>query len=153
MSKNAFLSLYLCFLGLGGSYLLGGLKLQRGTLEVPGSGLFPQIVGIFIVILASILLVQTVIARGRCDPSEALPKGSDLRRVVWVTVALFIYAFSLELLGYLACTTGLMVAIVRSLGVKNWGKIVAIAILTGALSYCLFAFILDVPLPRGEVFP
>jgi hypothetical protein len=46
-----------------------------------------------------------------------------------------------------------MIALLRAFGFKKWGLIALIAILTGALSYGLFAFILDVPLPQGEVFP
>jgi putative tricarboxylic transport membrane protein len=154
MSKNAFVSLYLCFLGLGGSYLLGCIRLQRGTFEVPGSGLFPLLIGIVIVALSFALLIQTL--TGSNTPLggvESFPKGADFRRVAFVTLALFLYAFLLNYIGYLVCTTGLMVALLRALGLKKWGAIALIAILTGVLSYGLFVFVLDVPLPRGEVFP
>jgi hypothetical protein len=154
MSRKAFVSLYLCFIGLGGSYLVGCLRLQRGTFEVPGNGFFPLLIGIFIVVLSFALLIQTL--TGSSTPlggAESFPKGADFRRVAFVTSALIFYAFLLSYIGYLVCTTGLMIALLRAFGLKKWGLIALIAILTGALSYGLFAFILDVPLPRGEVFP
>jgi hypothetical protein len=45
-----------------------------------------------------------------------------------------------------------MAVIVRLLGLRGWVKIALAAALTGFLSYYLFAVILEVPLPRGEVF-
>jgi hypothetical protein len=46
-----------------------------------------------------------------------------------------------------------MGVIVHLLGLRGWVKVALAALLTGVLSYYLFAFILEVPLPRGEVFP
>jgi putative tricarboxylic transport membrane protein len=145
---------YFCFLALGGAYLLGSLRLPRGTFEIPGSGLFPLLVAVFIVILSCILLVKSRNTSGaQLDATESFPMGADLRRVVTVALALFLYAVFLKFLGYLVCTTGLMATVLRLLGLRSWGKVAVVAILTGVLSYGLFVFILDVPLPRGEVFP
>jgi putative tricarboxylic transport membrane protein len=91
--------------------------------------------------------------RGPVDAIEAFPTGKDLHRVLAVASALILYCLFLKPIGYLLSTIALTGVIVHLLGLRGWAKVALAAILTGVLSYCLFAFILEVPLPRGEVLP
>ena len=137
---------------MGIAYLIGSLRLPMGTIEAPRSGLFPFLVSLLIIAVSSTLLLRP----GRAgDPkaAEAFPKGVDLRRVIWVAATLMLYAACLRPFGYLICTTGLMGGVLHFLGMKGRFKIVAGAVLTGLLSYALFVYALDVPLPRGEILP
>ncbi len=145
---------YIIFLLIGVLYLIGSLRLPLGTLAAPQGGLFPILVGIFLV-TTSIALIAGFLrgTRGTVETTDAFPKGGDRHRVVAVASALVLYSLLLKPMGYLVSTVGLMGAIVYLLGLRGWVKVVLAAVLTGALSYCLFAFILEVPLPRGEVFP
>jgi hypothetical protein len=137
---------------MGIAYLWGSLRLPMGTLEAPRSGIFPLLVAILLIAVSIVLLVRSEGASSRSDETESFPKGADLRRVGAVALALVLSAACLKALGYLVCTTALMAAVVRLLGSRSWGKVALAAVLTGLLSYFLFVFALDVPLPRGEVF-
>jgi hypothetical protein len=154
MNKKAARISYVSFLGLGVVYLGGSLRLPLGTLEAPRSGLFPLLVAILLIAVSFTLLLKGGGAAGsRPEEFDPFPEGGDLRRVAAVALTLFLYAAGLRFLGYLVCTTGLMASVVRLLGMKNWGSVAATAVLTGLISWGLFVFALDVPLPRGEVFP
>jgi len=145
---------YLIFLVIGILYLLGSLLLPIGALATPKGGLFPLLVAIFLIGMSTALIAGFV--KGSPVAVEAVedfPEGKDRHRVLAVAIALILYALLLKPIGYLLSTVGLMGAIVHLLGLRGWVRVALAAILTGVLSYCLFALILDVPLPRGEVFP
>lgn len=145
---------YILFLVIGILYLIDSLLLPLGTLATPKGGLFPLIVAIFLVAMSISLLAGFLKGtRGAVDAIEAFPTGKDRNRVLAVASALILYSVFLKPLGYLLSTVALMGVIVHLLGLRGWVKVALAAILTGVLSYYLFAFILEVPLPRGEVFP
>lgn len=142
-----------CFLFLGAAYLAGSLELPRGSAAQPGAGLYPLLLGIFLVALSLALLIRSL-RKNETKPEEGepFPKGKDRQRVIAVGIALFLFALLLKPLGYGLCTAVLMGAILRLLGLASWGKIVLISILTAFLSYYLFASLLGVPLPGGIFF-
>jgi len=145
---------YFLFLIFGILYCLGGLFLTRGTMEAPKEGLFPLMVAIFIMATTVSLLFQPIKrdAEGG-DQIEPFPKGADRNRILAVFVSLLIFALCLKPLGFLISAIGVLAVIVRLFGLRGWMKIALAASLTGILSYYLFSVILEVPLPRGEVFP
>jgi len=143
----------LCFLVLGGVYLAGSFFLPMGTVEQPGAGFYPLLVGIALVCLSVPLLIHSLKKKEiQKEEEEAFPKGKDLYRVLGVALALIFFAVFLKPLGYGICSAALMVAVLRFLGLRSWMKTVLISILSTAISYYLFAFVLDVPLPRGFLF-
>lgn len=145
---------YIIFLVIGIFYLVGSLLLPIGTLATPKGGLFPLIVAIFLVVMSIALLADFLKdTRGPADAIEAFPTGKDRHRVLAVSSALILYCVFLKPIGYLLSTVALTGVIVHLLGLRGWAKVALAAILTGVLSYFLFAFILEVPLPRGEVIP
>jgi putative tricarboxylic transport membrane protein len=145
---------YAIFLGIGVLYLIGSLFLPIGTSAAPQGGLFPLLVAILLVAL-SVALIAGVRkgAPGAVEAIEAFPMGQDRRRVLAVSSALVLYSLLLKPIGYLVSTVALMGVIVYLLGLRGWIRIAMTAVLTGVLSYYLFAVLLDVPLPRGEVMP
>jgi putative tricarboxylic transport membrane protein len=144
---------YFIFLVTGVLYCIGSLLLPMGTLDAPKGGLFPLIVGVFIVAISISLLFRPLKRLQESQEQiETFPKGADRIRVLAVFASLLIYTVCLKPLGYLISTVGLMGVIVRLLGLRGWAKIALAAALTGFLSYYLFAVILGVPLPMGEIF-
>jgi putative tricarboxylic transport membrane protein len=145
---------YIFFFAIGVLYLVGALLLPVGTLAAPKGGLFPLMVAAFLIAMSIALLADFLKGkRGAGERIEGFPEGKDRNRVLAVGVALVLYSVFLKPLGYLVSTVGLMGVIVHLLGLRGWVKVALAAILTGVLSYYLFAVILEVPLPRGEVFP
>lgn len=153
MAIGALAFVSLCFLVLGGAYLAGSFFLPMGTAAHPGAGFYPLLVGIALVCLSVPLLGQSLKTK-EIDQrgEEAFPKGEDLQRVMAVALALVFFAVFLKPLGYGICSAALMIAILRFLGMRNWGRAILISILSMAISYYLFASVLDVPLPRGILF-
>lgn len=140
----------LCFVALGVGYLAKSLELPMGSAARPGAGLYPFLVGITLVVLSVSFLMHSLRAKEtQPDREEPFPKGKDRQRVVVVASTLFFFVLFLNTFGYLICSIALMGAILRLLGLRSWGKVVFISIVTAAISYYLFFSILGVPLPRG----
>lgn len=153
MTLRALPVTFFCFLVLGGAYLAGSLNLPMGSADRPGAGLYPFLVGITLIALSVPLFIRSVRQKEtQQEKEEAFPKGKDLKRVVAVALTIVFFIVLLKPLGYAVCSAVLMGAILRFLGLRSWEKIVLISILTAAISYYLFASVLDVPLPRGILF-
>jgi putative tricarboxylic transport membrane protein len=144
---------YFIFLIIGILYCIGALLLPMGSIEAPKGGLFPLILSIFIIAVAFSLLFRSLKEGSEeKDAIEAFPVGTDRNRVLAVFATLIIFALCLKTFGYLISAIGLMAGVVRLFGLQGWAKIALAAVLTGFLSYYLFTVILEVPLPRGEVW-
>jgi hypothetical protein len=143
---------FLSFALLGGAYLAESLSLSRGTVEQPGAGLFPVLVGIFILSLSIPGLAASLKAGEDRDLHQGVfPRGKDLRRVVTIALSVLLFTVLLQPLGYGICSAFLMGAVFRLLGMRSWGKAAAAAILTALVSYFFFIS-LEIPLPRGSLF-
>lgn len=154
MAKGIHKICYTLFLIAGILYLIGSLMLPMGTIEAPRSGLFPLLVAIFIIAMSLLPLKSSFKeAKESEEQIEPFPKGPDRNRVLAIATALLLFAFCLKPFGYLIPTICLMAVIVRLMGLQSWVKVALAGIITGVISFYLFAFILEVPLPRGEVFP
>ncbi len=150
---TAFRMLYLASLLVGVGYLLAGWEQPLGTVERPGDGLFPLIVGAIFTILSLVAVVQSLRpAEGPAPEAEVFPRGADLRRVSWITASLVLFAALFRLLGFHLCTLALMVAVLRILSPWKWRKIILVSLALTLLSYLLFQKLLGVPLPRGSLW-
>jgi len=152
-SVRALPVLSLCFLVLGGAYFIGSLGLPMGPAAQPGPGLFPLLVGIAMVVFSLRLFIQSLkteeIPGEEADP---FPRGKDLHRVIAITATLIFFAVSLKTLGYGISSSVLICVVLRVLGLQSWAKILLISITTAALSYLVFAYFLEAPLPHGVLF-
>ena len=152
MSIRALSITSFAFLILGVIYLAGAFNLPMGTADRPGAGFFPLIVGILLIALSLPLFLRALKKKTKGEDEEPFPQGKDLRRVVFVASALIFFAVFLKTLGYGVCSAILMGATLKVLGMRNWGKIALASLLTAAISYYIFATVLDAPLPRGILF-
>jgi len=140
----------LSFLSLGGVALLSSLSLPLGSASRPGAGFYPLFVSFALVCLSLGLLRRSVKrVQVQDEETESFPEGKDRKRIAHVASALILFGVFLKPLGYGVCSAILMGAVLYLLGMRNWGKIIFVSILTSAVSYYLFVSILGVPLPRG----
>ncbi|HSR10385.1 MAG TPA: tripartite tricarboxylate transporter TctB family protein [Thermodesulfobacteriota bacterium] len=141
------------FLLLGIAYLAAGIRLPFGTSLRPGAGLFPLVIGISLTTLSAIILVSALRKREESsNDQEPFPQGEDRRRVAAVAVTLILFVILVKPLGYVVSSALLMAATFRLLGLRSWGKIIPVSILTAALSYYFFESILGMALPHGIFF-
>lgn len=140
----------LVILVMAGLYLFQALQLPRGTIARPGAGWYPTAIAVFACIVA---LGATMHAfRTPLRPREIVVIDPDAsarrRRVIGMVGALVAFCLVLPWIGYPLAALGFVVAGLVALG-SPWPAALGIAVLSAAVSYYLFAGLLDVPLPRG----
>ena len=121
--------------------------LPSGTLHSPGPGFFPWWTSLALVLLALVLMIQTLLWRAAPQTGEA-PGG--IARVVALLAVLGAYAFALEPVGYPLCTFLLVLFMLRVIAVYRWPIALAMALLVAGGSYVVFAVWLKVALPPGQ---
>jgi hypothetical protein len=146
------LTCFIFFLASGG-YLVGAMKLPLGTAARPGAGLYPSVLGIFLVILSLALVVLSL--RAQINPKEEpedFPRGKHLHRVIGLTFVLGCFAILLKWLGFILCSSIILAATLKIFGLKSWAKALMISFLAAGCFYFLFSRLLEVPLPLGTLF-
>jgi putative tricarboxylic transport membrane protein len=135
----------------GGITLLLSFQLPMGTLHMPGSGLFPLLLGLLLMGLAACqtLLLWRRAGAGTAEaPAEGQAEGSA-RQVLIFTGIVALATAVLELLGFPLVAFLLMLALLKLLGVRRWRDSVLISLLTAGASYILFVRWLQIPMPKG----
>ena len=126
--------------GLFALYARTGLPL--GNLREPGAGFFPVVVAVALILFAALALISRT---PEADKSEAEP-GSFVR-VSILTAMIAAYAWLLPTVGFILCTVGLLVVLLR-LGNVGWAPTIISA--TGGAAACYLLFTrLGMPLPSG----
>jgi putative tricarboxylic transport membrane protein len=133
---------------LAGVIFFESRKLSFGTFRVPHTGFYPKILTGLLLLLALACLVQTLRDKTIKSATEQIPAESWLR--IGATLATLIgFTLVLEWLGFLLSTFFLMILLLRAIEAPKWPKVIVVALLTAALSYGLFGWLLGVPLPVG----
>jgi putative tricarboxylic transport membrane protein len=140
---------------LGLAILWQGKDLAVGNLRSPGSGFFPALIAVIILILSVILIIFPPSKKGGSQP-EASKAGEgpsvstkSIIRTAAVFVALLLYAFFLEYAGFVIVSFLLTTLLFRAFGTKSFVRSILQAALSTGLSYGLFEVLLKSSLPRG----
>ncbi len=138
--------LFLSFVIAEESYRLG-----VGNLHSPQAGFLPFVASIVLGVL-SLLLVLSTRRRGPREAGEMEDVTFNKRlllKVVWVILALFLYAIFLDALGFVLVSMVLIAFLLRIIEPQK-GYVVALGtILIPVLAYLLFDYFLKVQLPKG----
>jgi len=133
-------ALYICF---------ESFRLPLGSIRDPGPGFRPLLVGGFLAGLSIICFLQ---ARG--GPSGE-PKGSwysaeRWKNLVWILLALLVYAVILDFLGFLVSTFLLLVVLFRfGMEPQRWVWAVGGSVIASVSCYAVFELWLRTQLPKG----
>lgn len=136
----------LAFLAFSALYLVQAVRLPLGSLEQPGPGLFPILVGAFLVVSGVAFLLQCL---RQIPGTFTLPPGEAGRRVTGIAAILAAFCLFLPWFGYSVTAFGLLLAILRLFGLTRWTVAAGVASVATAVSYYLFVAVLGVPLPAG----
>ena len=120
-------------------------QLAVGSVRSPGPGFFPKIIVVGLMVL-SLLLVVT---GGSEDNKTALPTAHGIRQILLVLVALVLYTFALEYVGFHIVSFLLMTFLFAVAGSKKWYVAMAWAFCTIALTWFVFEFLLGQNFPSG----
>ncbi len=122
-------------------------QFDLGTASAPGTGFMPFLAGIIMCVFSAVAFGQAYLTRDR--KNEKIWENVQFHKLMFVALALFIYTFFLDSVGFLVCTFLLILFLIRFVGSEKWPKSIAGAILTSALCYLLFDKWLQANLPRG----
>ena len=136
----------------GGVTALLSLQMPIGTFRAAGTGLFPLLLGIILMILSGLFLLNLFLgkekgAERKESPVEAIP-GSITPVLLFLGMMALATLF-FNSLGYPLIAFLLMVALLKILGMKRWPVNILLSLATAAASYFLFVQWLKIPLPRG----
>ncbi len=129
------------------------LRMPIGTFRTAGTGMFPLFLGILLMFLSCIFLLKlfyqgkkTTVRRD----SVAEVRGSPIQLILfWGTMVLATTFFNQ--LGYPLTSFLLLVALLRTLGMKQWILNILLSFMTAVASYFLFVQWLQIPLPKGFI--
>ncbi|MDR3280285.1 MAG: tripartite tricarboxylate transporter TctB family protein [Synergistaceae bacterium] len=126
------------FFALFGLWILFTSR-NMGKLE----GTFPRMVGVLTFIVALFQLYFDV----RLEDHKDKFRGCNLRKVIEALVAMSLYVFMLNKIGYLLDTALIAFYIMHSLGYRKYGLAVPIAVAFSLGAFFVFKILLGVPLP------
>jgi len=137
----------------GGATVLLSLKMPIGTFRTAGTGMFPLILGILLMILSG-AFVSRIFFEGKEEQvkkeasieSSESPKQLILFLGTMVLVTLFFNKW-----GYPLSAFFLMLALLRVLGVKRWTLTLPLSLMIAVVCYFLFVQWLKIPLPKGWI--
>lgn len=131
-------------MALGGFIAWQAEKLSIGGIHEPGPGFFPFYLSLILIILGIAIFVQGL----REEPKQKEEAPRKMRLAVTL-LAIFIYPFLLESLGYILTTFLLMLIIIKMMIEKAWWFAPSLSLLISLASYVIFKMWLQVLLPAG----
>lgn len=134
-------------IGLGSAGM--ALNIGFGTFTSPGPGFFPLWLALLLAIIAGLYLVSL---RGGGNSAAAFWPAGSWRRPALAMVMMFGYTVLLENLGFCTATLLLFAGWLRIIERRRWQTVLWVAFGGAVSAYLLFAFLLEVPLPKGVLF-
>lgn len=152
-------------LAVGLVYEIMALNMPQGRLSYPGPGLFPMIIGVFLIATALWCLLQEILPRRRAGtdspaspqpiPESEVPQDRAVIKTCQLMALMIVYTLALKTVGFLISIGLFLVVAIRIFGYRRWLPTLAIAGVIAGISYVSFVLWLKVPLPLGileEVF-
>jgi putative tricarboxylic transport membrane protein len=130
---------------LGAAILWQGRHLTTGSLRSPGPGFFPFLLAAVMIILALFLIVPGK-KKESARESSAFP---SIGRVSIVFIALLVYFFFLESLGFVIVSFFLMAFLFIVMASQKWHLALLQSFIFVGLAYVLFEVLLKSQIPRG----
>ncbi|MGH7798455.1 MAG: tripartite tricarboxylate transporter TctB family protein [Candidatus Binatia bacterium] len=124
----------------------GASRLGLGSVTEPGAGFIFFWSGLVLVILALIVLAESV----RSSEDTAGGMGQmNWTKIALVLLSLLLYAFFLERLGFVLTTFVLLSFLLGCIEDTHWLRSIGIAGAAALASYAIFELWLEIRLPKG----
>ena len=124
----------------------GSTSLSMGKFKHPGPGFLPFGLGICLIILSLILIFKSW--KKEISPTPLWFQRAWLRPLLGVAILIF-YAIVIEQLGFILTTFIFLLIWMALIERLKWKTILSISVGTTIVLYLIFAFFLEVPLPKG----
>ncbi len=140
----------LFWLLFGCAAIYGGLELELGTMQEPGSGFLTFVAGSFVACMALIIIIQSYRTDSAVNARVAdLWKGLKWKRAVAITILIALFIVSFETLGFFVCSLALLIVIMRWLEGLNWKLCLLVPSIAIGTTYIVFKFFMNISLPAG----
>ena len=123
-------------------------KLPLGVFRRPGPGVYPLLLSLLLAFLAFLLLILSYFKKNITESYNLSFSLKDLKKNIYISVLLLIYAFLFARLGFILSTL-LFFLLLKPLIMKSWGFVIVGAISISLLSYLIFDVLLQSQLPKG----
>jgi putative tricarboxylic transport membrane protein len=114
----------------------------------PGPGFFPFIATAGIGLIAVFRLINSI-RRPPSDNHSQPGIAGEARLVLYVIAGMIVYAFLLDLLGFLFCTFLLVAFYLKVIATRRWLVTVSFAAAVALTSHFFFVVLLKAELPKG----
>jgi putative tricarboxylic transport membrane protein len=127
-------------------------KYPLGTIDNPGPGFLPLLLGVAMAVMAVALAVR-VWRNGEAEAHRPFwPDKGGLSKVSLTFATILLFTALLEITGYMVNILFLFLILLRPIGRQKWVWSMAISIGATVVAYLLFDRWLMIPLPRGIWF-
>jgi cell division protein FtsW (lipid II flippase) len=133
-------------------YILGAQSYPMGTGEAVGPGLYPLVVGLFMLAIALAGVWEVVKDPTQGGANVEWPRGVGLWRMLAVFLVTLAWVFLLPYVGDAAVTFLTAAVVLWVQGAKRWLVIGITALGMAVISHVLFVDLLGVPMPQGLLF-
>jgi putative tricarboxylic transport membrane protein len=143
-----------CLLLIAFSVFIGfeSRKYSLGTIDNPGPGFLPLLLGVAMAVMAVALTVR-VWKKGTAEVQRPFwPEQGGLSKVSLTFVTILLFTALLEITGYMINIFFLFLILLRPIGRQKWSWSMAISMGATLVAYLLFDKWLMIPLPRGIWF-
>jgi putative tricarboxylic transport membrane protein len=140
------------FILFGAFLIFESRKYSMGTIDNPGPGFLPFLLGIAIVSMSIVLLIRVWKKMKTQDQTTSWPERKGLIRISLIFIVIVLFTALLETTGYILNVFVLFLILLRPVGKQKWLWTLSISIGATLASYLLFDRWLMLPLPRGIWF-
>jgi len=137
------------FLMLGSYAIAEARRLPKYESFGPGGDFMPFWLGVIMDLLAVLLLVSALRSPAPAQSEPLLPPRDGQLRIASIVVSLAVYTFVIEYLGYLTSTFLFLLFLIAVLSKASRRATILTSIGGSLLFTVVFAWLLQIPLPRG----
>jgi len=128
----------------------GSARLPYGNVHDPGPGFLPLWIGIVLGMMSIALIVHSSLQKGKGRTlQEVLAQKIRWVKVVSTVVALILYAFLMDYVGFLITTFLLIAYLIRFIDLQPWKKAIGWAVAGSVGAHLIFNVWLQLRLPKG----
>ena len=142
----------LALLALGLFLAFQSIRLPLWGGSGPEAGFYPLTIAVIIVSLSLFLVLKSGILARPKGEGKLVEEGQEkirLYKVFAYLVLMLLYGILVEQLGFLITSVLLLFLILKFVERQGWKATLLVGVTSIVISYALFVYFLQVPLPRG----
>ncbi len=124
-------------------------RLGLGNLHQPGPGFIFFWTAVVMAVLSAVVFTRAWTRKKTAEPESPAFGKENVLKIMLVLLSLFLYAFFMEMLGFIPITLLLFIFLLGVIEKKKWSLTIFVSILVTGISYLIFEVWLKSQLPRG----